>query len=94
MEARTSSPGGVQRDCLSSQQSASLNLATDNKGNKKRFYRYNHDKRKTRENVGLSRKKWETWLFRIWIRLRYSKTFFASVSTGEYSGVMTHQQGR
>jgi len=34
-----------------------LNLARDVKGNKKRFYRYIIDKRKTRKNVGSLRKK-------------------------------------
>ena len=33
-----------------------LNLARDIKGNKKSFYRYVSDKRKTRENVGPLRK--------------------------------------
>jgi len=38
-----------------------LNLARDIKRNKKSFYRYTSDKRKTRENVE-SLWKWETWL--------------------------------
>lgn len=67
MEVRTGSPGGIKRNCLSSQVKKAetliellINLAMDVKGNNKSFYRYMSDKKKTRENVDPSRRKWQT----------------------------------
>lgn len=60
-----------------------LNLSRHIEGNKKSFYRYDNDKKKSRENMNPSRRKWETWLPRTWRRLRYLMTFFASVFTGK-----------
>ena len=45
-------------------------LARDNKDNKKGFYRYIGDKRKTRENVGHLQKETKSWLPRIWRKLK------------------------
>ncbi|PKU46491.1 rna-directed dna polymerase from mobile element jockey- hypothetical protein [Limosa lapponica baueri] len=58
VEARTGSLRGIQRYCQAARDQVrkaktliDLNLARDIKGNKKRFYRYVIDKRKTKENV-------------------------------------------
>ncbi|KAK4807184.1 hypothetical protein QYF61_024304 [Mycteria americana] len=62
-----------------------LNLARDVKGNKKSFYRYVGDKRKTRENVGPLRK--ETGDLVTWDmeKAEVLNDFFASVFTGKCS---------
>jgi len=59
VEARTGRLGGIHRNFPSSQRSGEkaktlteINLARDNKGNKKSFCRYVSYKMKTRENVG------------------------------------------
>ncbi|KFQ76045.1 hypothetical protein N337_12204, partial [Phoenicopterus ruber ruber] len=66
-----------------------LNLARDIKGNKKSFYRYISDKRKTRENVGPLQK--ETGDLTTWDidKTEVLKDFFASVFTGKCSGHTT-----
>ena len=62
-----------------------LNLARDIKGNKKSFYRYVGDKRKTRENVGPLRK--ETGDLVTWDmeKAEVLNDFFASVFTSKCS---------
>lgn len=52
---------------------------------KKSFYKYIHNKRKIRKNVGSLQK--ETWLPGIWRRLRYS---VSSVFSGNCSKHITH----
>ena len=62
-----------------------LNLARDIKGNKKSFYKYVGDKRKTRENVGTLPK--ETGDLVTWDmdKAEVRNDFFASVFTGKCS---------
>lgn len=60
-----------------------LNLARSIKGNKKNYYRYISDKRKTWGKVCPTKHKWEMWLLGRWRSLRYSVKFFASVLTGK-----------
>ncbi|KAM9608247.1 uncharacterized protein ACIBXB_000772 [Morphnus guianensis] len=57
-----------------------LNLARDVEGNKKSFYRYIGEKRKTRKNVGPFKKEMGDWLPVTWRRLRYSMTFLPQSS--------------
>ncbi|KFV98219.1 hypothetical protein N327_09172, partial [Fulmarus glacialis] len=64
-----------------------LNLARDVKGNKKSFYRYVGDKRKTRENVGPLRNKTGdlvTWHME---KAEVLNDFFASVFTSKCSSL-------
>ena len=58
-----------------------LNLARDVKGNKKSFYRYVGDKRKTRENVGPLWKETGDLVSQDMVL----NDFFASVFTSKYS---------
>ncbi|KFV06959.1 hypothetical protein N340_13909, partial [Tauraco erythrolophus] len=62
-----------------------LNLARNIKGNKKNFYRYVSDKKKSRENVGPLRK--ETGALATWDmeKAEVLNDFFASVFTGKSS---------
>ncbi|GAB0180313.1 hypothetical protein GRJ2_000496600 [Grus japonensis] len=58
-----------------------LNLARDIKGNKKSFYRYISDKRKTGENVGLLQKETGDWVTQDMEKAEVLNNFFASVFT-------------
>ncbi|GAB0204561.1 hypothetical protein GRJ2_002921700 [Grus japonensis] len=51
-----------------------LHLARDIKGNKKSFYKYVSEKRRTRENMGTLQNEMEDLVTRTWRRLRYSTT--------------------
>ncbi|XP_076217536.1 uncharacterized protein LOC143172166 [Aptenodytes patagonicus] len=64
-----------------------LNLARDVKGNKKRFYRYVRDKRKTRENVGPLRNETGDLVTRDTEKAEVLNDFFASVFTGKCSSL-------
>ena len=66
-----------------------LNLARDVKGNKKSFYRYVGDKRKTRENVGPLRKETGDLVTRDMEKAEVHNDFFASVFTGKCSSHTT-----
>ncbi|KFW68190.1 hypothetical protein AS28_13777, partial [Pygoscelis adeliae] len=59
-----------------------LNLARDIKGNKKRFYRYAGDKRKTRKNVGPLWNEMGDLVTRDTEKAEVLNDFFASVCTG------------
>ncbi|KFZ52058.1 hypothetical protein N321_07570, partial [Antrostomus carolinensis] len=59
-----------------------LNLARDVKGNKKSFYRYVGEKRKTRENVGPLQKATGDLVTRDTEKAKVPNDFFASVFTG------------
>lgn len=48
------------------------------KGDKKNFYRYISEKRKTRENMDPLWKEWKNYLPRMWRKLGYSTTFVPS----------------
>ena len=63
-----------------------LNMARDVEGNKKSFYRYVGDKRKTRENVGPLQKETVT---RDMEKAEVLDDFFASVFTSECSSHTT-----
>lgn len=52
-----------------------LNLFREVKSNRKNFYRYISEKRKTRENMDPPWKEWKIYLTRTWRKLRYSTTF-------------------
>ena len=64
-----------------------LNLARDIKDNKKRFYRYIGDKRKTRENVGPLRNEMGDLVTRDTEKAEVLNDFFASVFTGKCSSL-------
>ncbi|KFW07543.1 hypothetical protein N327_05512, partial [Fulmarus glacialis] len=59
-----------------------LNLARDIKGNKKSFYRYVRDKRKTREKVGPLRKEMGDLVTRDVEKAEVLNDFFTSIFTG------------
>ncbi|KFW61557.1 hypothetical protein AS28_01374, partial [Pygoscelis adeliae] len=58
-----------------------LDLASDVKGNKKRFYRYVRDKRKTKENVGPLQNETGDLVTRDTEKVEVLNDFFASVFT-------------
>ncbi|GAB0208807.1 mitochondrial enolase superfamily member 1 [Grus japonensis] len=60
-----------------------LNLARDVKGNKKSFYRYVSDKRRTRENVGPLRNEMDDLVTQDVEKAEVLNDFFASVFTGK-----------
>ncbi|KFV20297.1 hypothetical protein N340_07071, partial [Tauraco erythrolophus] len=60
-----------------------LNLARDIKGNKKNFYRYVSDKKRSRENVGPLRKETGNLATRDMEKAEVLNDFFASVFTGK-----------
>ncbi|KFV13664.1 hypothetical protein N340_14065, partial [Tauraco erythrolophus] len=62
-----------------------LNLARDIKGNKKNFYRYISDKKRSRENVGPLGKETEDLATRDMEEAEGLNDFFASVFTGKSS---------
>ncbi|KFU99993.1 hypothetical protein N340_08025, partial [Tauraco erythrolophus] len=62
-----------------------LNLARDIKGNKKNFYRYVSDKKRSRENVGPLRKETGDLATRDMEKAEVLNDFFASVFTGKSS---------
>ncbi|GAB0180073.1 mitochondrial enolase superfamily member 1 [Grus japonensis] len=62
-----------------------LNLAADVKGNKKIFYRYVSDQRKTEENVGPFRNDMEDLVTRDVEKAKVLNDFFASFFTGKCS---------
>ncbi|PKU27671.1 hypothetical protein llap_22025 [Limosa lapponica baueri] len=62
-----------------------LNLARDIEGNKKNFYRYVSDKRKTRENVGPLRKETGNLVTQDMDKAEVLNDFFALVFTGKGS---------
>ncbi|GAB0175757.1 mitochondrial enolase superfamily member 1 [Grus japonensis] len=62
-----------------------LNLARDVKGNKKSFYRYVSDKRKTKENVGPLQKEMGDLVTWDMEKAEVLNDFFASVFTGKCS---------
>ncbi|KFV17941.1 hypothetical protein N340_02406, partial [Tauraco erythrolophus] len=62
-----------------------LNLARDIKGNKKNFYRYVSDKKKSRENVGPLRKEMGDLATQDMEKAEVLSDFFASVFTGKSS---------
>ncbi|KFQ75960.1 hypothetical protein N337_07842, partial [Phoenicopterus ruber ruber] len=66
-----------------------LNLARDVKGNKKSFYRYVTDKRKTRENVGPFWKETGDLVTQDMEKAEVLNYFFASVFTGKCSSNTT-----
>ena len=66
-----------------------LNLARDVKGNKKSFYSYVGDKRKTRENVGPLRKETGDLVTQDMEKAEVLNDFFASVFTGKCSSHTT-----
>ncbi|GAB0191906.1 mitochondrial enolase superfamily member 1 [Grus japonensis] len=66
-----------------------LNLARDIKGNKKSFYRYVSDKRKTRENVGPLWNDTGDLATQDMEKAEVLKDFFASVFTGKCSSHTT-----
>ncbi|GAB0179685.1 mitochondrial enolase superfamily member 1 [Grus japonensis] len=74
-----------------------LNLARDVKGNKKSFYRYVSDKRKTAENVSSLRKKRGDLVTQDMEKAEALNDFFASVFTGEclsHTAQVTEGKGR
>ncbi|KFV09627.1 hypothetical protein N340_04878, partial [Tauraco erythrolophus] len=62
-----------------------LNLARDIKGNKKNFYRYVSDKKRSRENVGPLQKEMEDLATRDMEKAEVLNYFFSSVFTGKSS---------
>lgn len=84
--ARAGGLGGIQRSFPSRHQvrkakALMVNLPRHVRSNKKSFYVYISDRRKTGENVGWfwkRRLRQETWLPWTWRRLRYSTDSFAS----------------
>ncbi|KFV15150.1 hypothetical protein N340_13388, partial [Tauraco erythrolophus] len=62
-----------------------LNLARDIKGNKKNFYRYVSDKKRSRENVSTFRKETVDLATRDMEKAEVLNDFFASVFTGKRS---------
>ncbi|KFV10376.1 hypothetical protein N340_10119, partial [Tauraco erythrolophus] len=62
-----------------------LNLARDIKGNKKNFYRYVSDKKRSRENVGLLQKETGDLATFDMEKAEVLNDFFASVFTGKSS---------
>ncbi|KFW71682.1 hypothetical protein AS28_14104, partial [Pygoscelis adeliae] len=64
-----------------------LNLARDVKGNKKSFYRYIRDKRKTRENVGPLQNKTGDLVTQDTEKAEVLNDFFASVFIGKCSSL-------
>ncbi|KFV02207.1 hypothetical protein N340_13570, partial [Tauraco erythrolophus] len=74
-----------------------LNLVRDIKGNKKNFYRYVSDKKRSRENVGPLRKETGDLATQDMEKAEVLNDFFASVFTGKSSSVMaqvTEGKGR
>ncbi|GAB0187326.1 hypothetical protein GRJ2_001197900 [Grus japonensis] len=74
-----------------------LNLARDTKGNKKSFYRYINDKRKTRENVGPLWKETGNLVTRDMEKAEVFNDFFVSVFTSKcssYTTQVTEGKGR
>ncbi|KAK4821892.1 hypothetical protein QYF61_004408 [Mycteria americana] len=65
------------------------NLERDVKGNKKSFYRYVGDKRKTRENVGPLQKETGDLVTQDMEQAEVLNDFFASVFTGKCSSHTT-----
>ncbi|KFV01476.1 hypothetical protein N340_10208, partial [Tauraco erythrolophus] len=65
-----------------------LNLARDIKGNKKGFYRYVNDKKRSRENVGPLRKETGDLATQDMEKAEVLNDFFASVFTGKSSSGM------
>ena len=68
---------------------AELHLTRDVKGNKKSFYRYLGDKRKTRENVGPLQKETGDLVTRDMEKAEVLNDFFASVFTSKCSSHTT-----
>ena len=96
VEARTGGLGGIQRNCPSTSDQVGkakglteLNLARDVKGNKKSFYRYIGDKRKTRKNVDPLRKETGDLVTRDMEKAEVLNDFFASVFTSKCSSHTT-----
>ncbi|KFV08322.1 hypothetical protein N340_11415, partial [Tauraco erythrolophus] len=74
-----------------------LNLARDIKGNKKNFYRYVSDKKRSRENVGPLRKETGDLATQDMEKAEVLNDFFASVFTGKSSSCtaqVTEGKGR
>ncbi|KFV17626.1 hypothetical protein N340_12724, partial [Tauraco erythrolophus] len=74
-----------------------LNLARDIKGDKKNFYRYVSDKKRSRENVGPLQKETEDLATRDMEKAEVLSDFFASVFTGKSSSCtaqVTEGKGR
>ncbi|GAB0199980.1 mitochondrial enolase superfamily member 1 [Grus japonensis] len=74
-----------------------LNVAKDVKGNKKSFYRYVRDKRRTRENVGPLRNETGDLITQDMEKAEVLNDFFASVFTGKclsHTTQVTDSKGR
>ncbi|TRZ24782.1 hypothetical protein HGM15179_002336 [Zosterops borbonicus] len=96
VEIRTGSLGGIQRNCLSIQGSVGkvsaligFNLARDTKGNKKSFYRYTTDKRKSRESTGPLQKEMGDLIIWDTKKVEVLNIFFALVFTDRCSSHTT-----
>ncbi|GAB0186323.1 mitochondrial enolase superfamily member 1 [Grus japonensis] len=74
-----------------------ISLARDVKGNKKSFYRYVSDKRRTRENVGPLRNETGDLITQDMEKAEVLNDFFASVFTGKclsHAAQVTEGKGR
>ena len=92
LEARIDGLGGIQRNCVSSQDQVrkaktllELNFTRDIKGNKKSFYRNVSDKRKTRESVGPLLKEMGDPTIQNMEKAEVLNDFFTLVVTGKHS---------
>ncbi|GAB0182661.1 hypothetical protein GRJ2_000731400 [Grus japonensis] len=92
VEARAGSLGGIQKIVQATRDPdrkakalTELNLAKDIKGNKKSFYRYVSDKRKTRENVGPLQKEMGDLVTQDMEKAEVLNDFFALVFTSKCS---------
>jgi len=92
MEARTGSLGGIQRNrpigreqVMKAKALTELNLTRDVKWNKKAFYRYVSDRRKTRENVGPLQKEAGDLVIQDVKKAEVINDFFASVFNSKCS---------
>ncbi|GAB0206735.1 mitochondrial enolase superfamily member 1 [Grus japonensis] len=104
VEARAGSLGRIQRNCQTARDQVrntkalrELNLARDVKDNKKSFYRYVSDKRRTRENVGPLWNETGDLVTQDTEKAEVLNDFFASVFTGKslsHSAQVTEGKGR
>ncbi|PKU36894.1 hypothetical protein llap_12800 [Limosa lapponica baueri] len=81
LEGRGPNEAGIRNQIRQAKAQIEINLARDIKDNKKRFYRYVSDKRKTREDVGPFRKKRGDLNTQDMEKAEVLNDFFASVFT-------------